>query len=243
DGGSCSPLGISCEHTEMLSLMKMVKQGLESHGLKVTMTREQNYASGQLPLYGKNSRTDKVYNSGAKVSISSHYNSAGTSGRGAFAMHAMQDTNNLSNRIITNLSTIAKQPTDYNQGTQCDVTKKTGNGTSYGYDYATPTSDCYYMVREFGGNITDGFDKNKDANGVAYNKNYRTPEPVLVEYFNGANSADVSNYKNNKSKYADAVIKAIVEYLGIPYKKTLIVEPIEVYSMDIDYHENIDNLK
>ncbi|HAX72447.1 MAG TPA: hypothetical protein DCY20_02855 [Firmicutes bacterium] len=242
DSGACSSFsGISCENTEMLSLMKMVRQGLESHGLKVAMTREINHSGGQLPLYGKNSRTDKVYQSGAKVTIASHYNSAGTSNRGAFAMHPMQNTNDLANRIIHNLSTMANQPKDLNQHTACDVTKKTGDGTSYGYDNNAPTSDCYYMVREYGGNITNGH--NKDANGNLYRENYLTPEPVLVEYFNGANSSDANNYKNNKSKYADSVVKAIVEYFGMSYKKTLITEPFEPYTLDTYDYEIADNLK
>ena len=60
-----------------------------------------------------------------------------------------------------------------------------------------PTKDYYYILRETG----------------------RT-EPLIVEYGFIDNENDLNFIKNNYKQLADAVIKAVLEYKGIPYKET-----------------------
>ena len=60
---------------------------------------------------------------------------------------------------------------------------------------SNPSKDYYYIHRETG-----------------------KTEPIIVEYgFLDSKGDDVSQLKNNYEKYAEAVVKAIAEYLNVPY--------------------------
>ncbi|MGL6249156.1 MAG: N-acetylmuramoyl-L-alanine amidase, partial [Culicoidibacterales bacterium] len=219
DSGACSAW-VGCESTEMLDLSKKIEARLEQHGLNVMLTRTKTYSNGELPQYGANSRTNKVYDSKAKLSISNHYNSS-TSGSpsGFMILHSKNNNNILSEKITRNLNAMTGAKGDSSMGTICDRKTITGYHTLYGYDVMAEFAnrDCYFMIREYGGKVTQGVKHDYGSRQVS-------PEPLLAEYFFGSNYNDVMNYRNKKTKYIEAVVKSVVEYYGIPYRATYTIE-------------------
>lgn len=76
---------------------------------------------------------------------------------------------------------------------------KTGQNTREAFQRRLPSNtskDYYFIHRETGVNT----------------------EPIIVEYgFLDSTGDDVSQLKNNYEIYAEAVVKAVMEYLGLPY--------------------------
>ncbi|MGL5383006.1 MAG: N-acetylmuramoyl-L-alanine amidase [Culicoidibacterales bacterium] len=236
DSGACSQW-ISCESTEMLDLSKRIEARLEQHGLNVELTRTATYSNGELPQYGPNSRTNKVYESKAKISISNHYNSSTSSAPSGFmVIHSKNNNNILADKITRNLNSMTGAKGDSAMGTVCDRKLVTGYHTLYGYDISgnLANRDCYFMIREYGGKVTQGVNHDYSSREVS-------PEPLLAEYFFGSNYSDVTNYRNKKTQYIEAVVKAIVEYYGIPYIGTYtIIQESDIIESSIEQQTKQD---
>ncbi|MGL5549543.1 MAG: hypothetical protein ACRDD4_07590, partial [Culicoidibacterales bacterium] len=94
--------------------------------------------------------------------------------------------------------------------------------------------DCYFMIREYGGKVTQGVNHDYSSREVS-------PEPLLAEYFFGSNYSDVTNYRNKKTQYIEAVVKAIVEYYGIPYIGTYtIIQESDIIESSIEQQTKQD---
>ena len=74
-------------------------------------------------------------------------------------------------------------------------------------------------------------------------------EPVLIEYAFIDNKNDAEKIKNNYERYAEAVVKAVSEYKGIPYtnsstKDTYIVQRGDsLYSIARKFNVSVDSIK
>ena len=72
-------------------------------------------------------------------------------------------------------------------------------------------------------------------------------EPIIIEYgFLDSSLDDVQQLKNNKSKYVDAVIRALASYINVPYvtDNTYVVQKGDsLWSISKKYNITVDELK
>ena len=71
-------------------------------------------------------------------------------------------------------------------------------------------------------------------------------EPIIVEYGFLDNASDANRLKNNYKEYADAVVKAVASYIGVPYisESTYIVKSSDsLYSIAKKYNTTVDEIK
>ena len=71
-------------------------------------------------------------------------------------------------------------------------------------------------------------------------------EPIIVEYGFLDNASDANRLKNNYKEYADAVVKAVASYIGVPYisESTYIVKSGDsLYSVAKKYNTTVDEIK
>ena len=88
-----------------------------------------------------------------------------------------------------------------------------------------PNKDYYYILRETG-NV----------------------EPVLIEYGFIDNINDAKKLKNNIKEYAEGVVKAITEYIGVEYippsnNKYIVKEGDTLYSIAKKFNTNVEEIK
>lgn len=91
---------------------------------------------------------------------------------------------------------------------------------------SNPSKDYYYIHRETG-----------------------KTEPIIVEYgFLDSKGDDVNQLKNNYETYAEAVVKAITEYLNVPYSKNktdyyVVQKGDTLYSIALKNNTTVTKLK
>lgn len=77
-------------------------------------------------------------------------------------------------------------------------------------------------------------------------RNTGLTQTLTVEYgFLDSKKDDVEQLKNNYKKYAEAVVRAVLEYIGVPYNdnKYIVKKGDTLYSISLKYNVNIDDLK
>lgn len=99
----------------------------------------------------------------------------------------------------------------------------------------------YYQRRSEKDTSKDYYDIQKNTGSV---------ETIVVNYGNVDNSSEANNLKNNYTTYAEAVIKAIANYKGIPYYKEGEEENVYIvkrgdtlYSIANKYNTTVSELK
>ena len=80
-------------------------------------------------------------------------------------------------------------------------------------------------------------------------RNTGPPEPIIVEYGFVDNTRDANKIKNNWQNYAEAVVKAVTTYKGIPYDKSSQSDTYTVqrgdtlWSISKKFNTNVNDLK
>ena len=215
DTGAVSNRLIEAE--EVLIISKYIASRLEEYGLKVKLTREDefdpagedNYNYKESPYY-KNGRVEQIYQHQGKYLISNHLNALDTTFSGfeiyssIFASNAWSD---LISKELLKTGHLARDSVNNEFRVSKGSYKKHFTGEHGNLDY-------YYIIRETGGPATDA------SRLPLYNPNYiQVPnygaESILIEYVYMDNEADEQFWIDNWQTLAEAVIKATLEYLGI----------------------------
>ena len=63
-------------------------------------------------------------------------------------------------------------------------------------------------------------------------RNTGRTEPIIIEYGFVDNNVDANRIKNNWEKYAEAVVRAVAEYKGIPYGESQVSNTYTVQKGD-----------
>jgi len=214
-----------------LDYAKLLKEALESLGLKVKLTRDDN---SYIPNYGENSRVSIPYLTKAKLMLSIHMNSAVKNvGDGGVEVYVPYNSNtkfasNLAKNIVDNTSTI------YSNNTFCKIDRgvylrtlsksdleeiqKDAIKDGYTpYEKATLNSTYYYIIRETGGVVTGAYvdSRNKEKPWNTYYNSNHGCESYLLElgYMNSTKNLNILLKEENK--YVEAIVKSIKEYLEI----------------------------
>ncbi len=209
----------------------LLKEKLESIGLKVKLTREKNES---IPNYGVDGRVSIPYKTKAKLLLSIHLNSATLNvGSGGIEVYVSNHSDisfakNLADNIVNNTSTIYSKNSScrVEQGvylrtlTKSDLTNMENEAKRDGYnpyEKASTSSTYYYMIRETGGIVTGAYidSRNPKKDGNPYYMSNHGCESYLVELGYLSSSTNLNILLNEKDKYINAIIKSIKEELEI----------------------------
>lgn len=211
-----------------LKISLLLKQELESVGLKVKLTRDDDT---YLEPYGKGGRALLPNYYKSKYSLSIHVNSSlGKMNYGGVEIYTPNDINlNLATLFSDNIADVvgySKKATDkiaqgvyYTYFTKNDIEKSNNEMRDKGMKpYNIKEGSPYmYMIREVGGIHTHAYiDGRNEYYGLNeyYNSNITT-EPYLLElaYINYTN--DLKTLINNPDKFSKAIAKSLKNYLNI----------------------------
>ncbi|HAX73999.1 MAG TPA: N-acetylmuramoyl-L-alanine amidase, partial [Firmicutes bacterium] len=219
------------EAEEVLKVATYIASRLEEHGLKVKLTRDDEFdPSGEgnfdytLSPYKEEGRVEQVYRYSANYMISNHLNAFDGSLSGFEVYSSIMSTNDWASSIANEFEAIGHEARDsikneyrvstgsYKSYTQCVAGEYLPNGCS------SPYIDYLYIIRETGGQFS------QSTSLVKYNENYEQipnhgAETVLVEYVYLDNATDNAAWIQNWQAYGEAIVKATVAYLDIPYQK------------------------
>ncbi len=218
------------ERDEVLKISEYLAMRLEAHGLKVKLTRTDEFdpAISEEFLYKEapyleNGRVSQVYEYKANYLISNHLNAYDGTVSGYQIFSSVQTSNDWA-ELISNAFQEVGHTAVYSPSNASFV----GYG-SYKYaDVCHPDyfeagcpyfeqADYYYMIRETGGQLNNGYGFTKYMNGETALPQYGA-ETILLEYAFIDNELDNQLWLENFEVWGEAVVKATVEYLGIPYQ-------------------------
>lgn len=219
------------EAEEVLKIANYITSRLEDHGLKVKMTRTEdldpagkgNFDYNESPYY-EEGRVEQAYQYQPKYMISNHLNSYDKSLEGFEVYTPVSATNEWGELVASALTAAGQGPRDseksefrVSEGSykKYYLCKDSDYVTTYGCqnDYM----DYLYIIRETGGKATQA------STLLKYNDNYKAipnygPETMLIEYAYIDNVKDSNEWKANYEKWGEAVVKATLQYLNVPYK-------------------------
>lgn len=219
------------ESEEVLKISKYIASRLEDHGLKVKLTRTDdldpagkgNFDYNESPYYNEG-RVEQAYQYQPKYMISNHLNSFDKSLEGFEVYTSVLTTDEWSELVAMDLDEAGQVARDsvkndyrvsngsYKKYYLCKKTND-GNLDSCKNEYV----DYLYIIREAGGIATQA------STLLKYNDDYQIipnfgPETMLIEYAYIDNVEDSSEWKVNYKNWGEAVVKATLNYLNIPYK-------------------------
>lgn len=233
DGGTTGN-GLVESH-EALKLSRYMAKRLSDHGLKVRLTRSGDYEPAkedrfhyiQSPYY-EEGRVEQVYRYQAKYVVTNHLNASGFGTVSGFEIYSSIYTDDQwSREAAAALEKAGQQPRD-SQGNGCWVSTgsyKKGtvnrNGGMYGINPGCPDGklDFLYLIREAGGTQTFGSGlRHFNPDNYPETPNYGA-EVLLVEYAYLDHPEDAKSWLSSYKEWGEAIVKATVVYLGIPYDK------------------------
>lgn len=211
-----------------LKISLLLKEKLESAGLKVKLTRDSDVF---LSNYDKGGRSviPNYYNS--KLSISLHLNSStGNQKYGGVEVYIPNDVNLDFAKIIST-----------NMGNEIGISKRLTNKVSDGiyftyfdeYDIESANksmiekkmkpydiklgSPYMYMIREVGGICTHAYvdDRNQDYGENMYYDSNKVSEPYLIEMGYMNYEPDLIKIVNNPEKIVESLYNSLLEYVDI----------------------------
>lgn len=205
-----------------------VKEKLESHGLKVKLTRGDLSDSERLPNYGENGRVNIANASKAKYLLAIHLNSNdyGDNGLEVYTAYNVDYTfaSNMASSIVnktnTNYSTnnaFKEQKGVYTRTLQ-DIDLQENYETAYAngykpYDVSNETT-YYFIIRETGGYMSGAYKDSRDGTPYNYYVNSNIGmESYLLELGYLTSKKDVNNLNDNLDNYVDGIVEAMIKEL------------------------------
>ncbi len=156
DPGASGADGVTYESELTLTISQMLKEKLEAAGYKVLLTREEDVNPGNNPEgldnYGENSRVGLVYESGAKMNISMHYNTGQNSGYEVYT--SVSTSNDLADIFEAAIQESLTPSTkiDYCDNGDCKTPL-----TYYSQLESDSTIDYLFAIREVAGRNLEAF--------------------------------------------------------------------------------------
>ena len=217
------------ERDEILKVAEYVTKRLEDHGLKVKLTRTDEsdpVGPGKFDYekspYMENGRVEQVYQHQAKYVISNHLNAFDTTLQGYQVYSSVASDDKWSSLISDNLldvGHIARDSEKNEDRVSMGSFKKAFvcKPGSLPYECFRDTTDYMYYIRETGGQLSH-------ATSLAeFNETYMTTptygaETILIEYAYLDNDLDYKAWLENYEAWGEAVVKATMTYLNIPYQ-------------------------
>jgi len=222
DSGASKNGHKEADYTMKLALS--LKDKLESYGVRVKLTREENQLTlnETLPNYGIHGRAVIPYEVKAKYLFSIHLNSNTYSSVGGVEVYTANNINyDFSRKLVNNITDLAG--TNYSKNainkvfdgvytrifTESDISKSLNEYKQKKmnpYDITTK-SNYYFIIRETGGIVTGAYvdDRNEEISGNPYYNSNVGCEAYLLELGYLTNKGDIDNINNNLDKYTSAI--------------------------------------
>lgn len=227
DGGA-SKYGYS-ETDFTMDIVKKIEDNLQSHGLKVKLTRDIDSLTknDRLPEYGPHGRAVIPGEVFAKYLFSFHLNSNNYSNVNGLEIYTAANINyDFAKLLVSNITSSAGIKTSNNKVnkmfdgiytrsfTEADVKssiKEYEDKEMLPYDYSTK-SNYYYIIRETGGIITGAYvdSRNPEISGNPYYNTNTGTEAYLLELGYITNKSDLNNMIDNMDKYVQAISDTIL---------------------------------
>lgn len=213
------------EAIEVLKVSTYIAKRLEDHGLKVKLTRSgmEEPATNQACNYDacpyvENGRIEQIYATRSNYVISNHLNaSANRQSRGSEVYSSVKTSDRWSSQVISAFESIDRAINDVKASPS-----RVSTG-SYKRAIENTKTDYYYMMRESGGLSTQGTSLQEMNSAYAKTPDYGA-ETILIEYAYLNHVADYQYWCQNWETLGELVVKATVQYLGIPYVSPALIE-------------------
>ncbi|MGI6608859.1 MAG: hypothetical protein ACOX1F_07835 [Erysipelotrichaceae bacterium] len=190
-------VGDFIEAEQVYELALKIKAQLEAKGLKVLILKDE-YGQN-IQYYGKEGILDKAYKSGVKYMLHLDMDIYGNTG----IMYANRSSGELAKNIFKYIMEDTNIYPDEKYLYKCDAGD---NGVT----------DLQYEIREAGGAALSAgtFSESSKTNTFALNNKYGI-NTIQIVTTNMSDHKEISLWKNQKDKVADAIVKGILEYLQI----------------------------
>jgi len=217
------------ESTYTLDITLKLKEKLESAGLKVKLTRDENSlgSNDYFGEYGKGGRAQIPHEVFAKYLLSIHLNKNTSSSVHGIELYTPANINydfakNLVKEIVDNTSieystrkTFKKYDGVYTHNfTEQEIQKALSDYEKKNFiPYDITTDSSYlYMIRETGGIMTGAYvdNRNEKQTGNDYYKSNIGTEAYLIELCYLSNVNDLSIIKQEKDKVVNAMFNSII---------------------------------
>ena len=231
DSGSIGYGGELFERDEVLKASQYMFERFKAHGLKVKMTREDEHdPAGEgnfeytMSPYMDNGRVTQVYDYEPKYVVSNHLNALDGAQRGYQVYASVASSKMWSDLIASEFKALGHTAKDsltseyrvspgvYKQSFICEP-----DGEYMLAGCLRDVTDYFYYIRETGGQFTHA------TSIAARNERYsQVPrygaETILVEFAYLDNQEDSLLWLSEWESFSEAVVKATVDYLKIPYQ-------------------------
>ena len=210
-----------------LKYATLLKEKLESIGLKVKMTRESDVA---VKSYGNGSRTAIPYETKAKLMLSIHQNSGDKYANGIEVYMAYGDNSHMAKKIADGIA--SRTTCSYSRNTvnrvsdgvyvrvfsESDIASSSKKAEKAGWTYYNqqPNTTYYYFIRETGGYMTKAFvdGRNPEYDANPYIKSNYGTEAYLVEMGFITNSKNLTALTDEQDKYLEGLFEAVKYYVN-----------------------------